>query len=513
VKDIEGLKLPKAPPDRIVRRFKKKLPGRVLKTLRADAARGDRSARLWALYGDLLDSGMSPEQVLVVVRDTVWNKYSGQKREMTQLWTEINKAKAVKEGSVGKKQRRKGKTDEARRRTDVEEDGTTRDERSRKRVRTGERAKGKNWDDAEDKFQKEADKGLEGYNDFMDTKLKKPGWLVEGVWSEGAHGVLAGEPKTYKSVISTDLAVSVASGTNFLNHFKIPSTGPVLMVNEENDPGEFQDRLYRIAEARGLGGRVNFSEDGDGMQLIGRERLPIHLMNNKQLDLTDPRWLRWLSRQCVNLELALIILDPFYLMTPGVDENSASQVGPILKNLLKIKQQHGVGIQLIHHYRKQNVQAPSYGATRMSGTGVFHRWFESAVYVEKTSDPSTVKLQPDHRGHSQQGTTRVTFDLGTEDDLEYNIIVHQSKADKAQLFARLRLLYKEQDVWKLDELRHAMGMSSSKTLKTMVRDTGGRIRIHRTGKQGRPSKIVTGPNVDLRKRREQSEQEWAEDKD
>ena len=37
-------------------------------------------------------------------------------------------------------------------------------------------------------------------------------WLVTGLWSEQAVGIVGGEPKCCKSFLALDLAVSVASG-------------------------------------------------------------------------------------------------------------------------------------------------------------------------------------------------------------------------------------------------------------------------------------------------------------
>jgi hypothetical protein len=52
----------------------------------------DRSARLWELECLLIEAGLSPEETLVVVRGTVWNKFRKQKREVEQLWREVMKA-------------------------------------------------------------------------------------------------------------------------------------------------------------------------------------------------------------------------------------------------------------------------------------------------------------------------------------------------------------------------------------------------------------------------------------
>jgi hypothetical protein len=478
VKELGDLKLPKAPPKRILRRYGNKVPARARKLLRMEEARGDRSERLWQLECDLLSAGMKPEQVLVIVRESVWNKYAGQRRELKQLWTEIGKAASSmaprKSGSAASRRKQNGS---ASRRKE--------DQRSAETSSTGSSSKKRKSSSSSST----SDRRLTTYKSFMSKRIERPGWMVEGVWSQAAHGVLAGEAKTYKSVISTDLAISVASGTHFLGTFPIPATGRVIMIQEENDPGEFQDRMQRIANSRGLGGSVHLSNNG--IRVKPSAELPIDVMNNRGFDLTSKTDMTWLARQCEKIQPALIILDPFYLLTPGVDENSQAQVTPILKNLLKLKQEFKVGIQIIHHYRKQNVMAPTSGAQRMSGTGVFHRWFESAVYVEKTSDETTVRLVPDHRGHAPQGAMRVTFDLGSEDDLDYWVNVYQAKADKAQMHNRLRDLMKEQDEWQLNELRVAMGISSTKALKQMIDDHAELIiEVRHSGMRGRPAKIV-----------------------
>lgn len=487
VRELGGLKLPKRTPKRIVAKYRKSVPARAMKLIKATEARGDRSERLWMLYQDLLSSGMKPEEVLVVVRASVWNKYAGQRRELRQLWTEVNKAKeSLRSKSKSSKSKSGPPSNSAK--------------PSAKQSSVGSK-KSRHTSNGSDNSSETSRRDLTTYSDFMSKKIKRPGWMVEAIWAEGAHGVLSGEPKAYKSVISTDLAISVASGTPFLETFEIPSTGPVIMIQEENDPGEFQDRFYRIANSRGLLGSADFSDKNGHFTLTPNADLPIYLLNNEGFDLTNKKDLNWLIRQCSKVKPELIVLDPFYLMTPGVDENSAAQVTPVLKRLLKIKQHFGVGIQIIHHYRKQNVMAPSQGAQRMSGTGVFHRWFESAVYVEKTEgDPSTVRLVPDHRGHAPQGAMRVTFDLGSEDDLHYQPLVYTAKADKADLHARLRNLMKEQDEWTLNELRKAMGMSSTKPLKQMIKDHNLIMVTRRTGERGRPAIVVKKPDAKYRTR-------------
>src|SRR5690606_39571048 len=74
---------------------------------------------------------------------------------------------------------------------------------------------------------------IENFNELMSDLSQYPGWLIEGFWTRRSHGIIAGEPKTFKSTIALDMAVSVASGTKFLGKFKRSERGPVLMVQNE----------------------------------------------------------------------------------------------------------------------------------------------------------------------------------------------------------------------------------------------------------------------------------------
>jgi hypothetical protein len=51
-------------------------------------------------------------------------------------------------------------------------------------------------------------------------------WLVQGLWSDQAVGILGGEPKCCKSFLALDLAVSVASGTPCLRRLLSSAPDP-----------------------------------------------------------------------------------------------------------------------------------------------------------------------------------------------------------------------------------------------------------------------------------------------
>lgn len=388
-KSLPDLKLPTADAARLYKRHRTKLGVEARRLLKAKRADADRSEVLWKLERMLLEAGIPPAQVYVMVQATVWNKFKGQRRERDQLWNEIQRA--------------------------VQSAGPT-SQITSPSPSSDSSSKQKNV------------RRMVGFDDFINKPTKKPMWMVEGIWSESAHGILAGEPKTYKSVLSTDLAISVASGTKFLDHFPVPQQGPVFMIQKENDEAEVQDRVMRIAWSKALVGQAKLTRSS--LSIDANADLPIRFLNNADFDLTDLADIRWLRRQIRKFRPVLVILDPLYLLAPGVDENSAHEMTPILEKLLRIKQTYDCGTLLVHHYKKQDAKSPIKGAARISGTGVFHRWFESALLLERPErDDARIRMTPEHRGHKPGGGVWAEFDLGTEADLHYSVSISRKHAD------------------------------------------------------------------------------------
>src|SRR5713101_6725142 len=74
-------------------------------------------------------------------------------------------------------------------------------------------------------------------------------WLVTGLWSEQAVGIVGGEPKCCKSFLALDMAVAVASGTPCLGRFPTVRRGRVLLFAEEDSLAVVRQRLVGIAAA------------------------------------------------------------------------------------------------------------------------------------------------------------------------------------------------------------------------------------------------------------------------
>lgn len=203
-------------------------------------------------------------------------------------------------------------------------------------------------------------------------------WLVTGLWSEQAVGIVGGEPKCCKSFLALDLAVAVASGTPCLRRFVVPRAGRVLLYAAEDALHIVRRRLDGIAHAAGLA-----LADLD-IQVITAPVL--------RLDLDADR--RNLADTVARLQPRLLILDPFVRLH-RIDENASGEVAPLLAYLRELQRRHSMAVIVVHHARKGGSGVRAGQALR--GSSEFHAWGDSNLYLRRDGDGEQLTLSVEHR--------------------------------------------------------------------------------------------------------------------
>src|SRR5437763_7199321 len=77
-------------------------------------------------------------------------------------------------------------------------------------------------------------------------------WLIDQLWTAQAVGIIGGTPKSYKTWMALEMAVSVASGSACLARFSVPSPGTVLLYAAEDSQATLRLRLESLAQHHGL---------------------------------------------------------------------------------------------------------------------------------------------------------------------------------------------------------------------------------------------------------------------
>lgn len=204
----------------------------------------------------------------------------------------------------------------------------------------------------------------------------KPQWLIEGLWTDQAVGILGGEPKCCKTFLALDMAVSVASGTACLRRFRVFRTAPVLLFPAEDSLPVVRKRLEGICAAAHT----------------PLEALPIYVITASRLLLDLPQDREKLRETVARINPALLILDPFIRLHRS-DENASKEVAPLLGYLRQLQRELNVAVLLVHHIRKGSTAKRPGQALR--GSSDLHGWGDSNLYLRRNN--TQLLLSVEHR--------------------------------------------------------------------------------------------------------------------
>ncbi len=210
----------------------------------------------------------------------------------------------------------------------------------------------------------------------LDTLPAEKQWLIESLWRASAVGIIGGEPKSYKSFLALQMAVSVASGKPCLHRFEPKRRGPVLVHAAEDAGHIVRQRLTGITSLTGC----------------KLQELPVHVVKTTSVRLDVDADRAALTATIAAIRPVLVVLDPFVRLH-RIDENNSGEVAPLLAYLRTVNREFGCAIILVHHMKKggHNMR----GGQALRGSSEFHAWGDSNLY-SKRSD-MRVMLEIEHR--------------------------------------------------------------------------------------------------------------------
>lgn len=346
---------------------------------------GQRSEVLYRLGCELLDAKIPMEDACEILRASAWNKFKGRQNELELIRTGLLKAYDAK--TAMPPQGRAARIEPGRL------DPTP-------------------------------------YAQLMGGLRSSPGWLIKDLWLKGSHGIVAGEPKSYKSTIALDMAASVASGRTLWGQFEVQEAGPVLIVQNENADWIQRDRLQKVMHSRNLLGKV-VRVTKEHVEVRWPKKLEIYSIDGKNFRLDSPEDRACLEESVKLIKPKLLILDPLYLMFSG-DLNQAQQLQPVLQWLLQLKNEHGVAIMLIHHFNKNGLSTR--GGQRLLGSTTLHGWTESGLFAQRAGENRVVTVEREFRAAGAMPRLELRFKMGEMGDPTYKVTMSEvDEGERAQL--------------------------------------------------------------------------------
>jgi hypothetical protein len=219
-------------------------------------------------------------------------------------------------------------------------------------------------------------------------------WLVEGLWAASAVGWIAGSPKSCKSWLGLDLAISVATSTPCLGTYPVVEPGRTLVYLAEDALPRVRERLSAISAHRGL----------------SLESLDLHVITAPSLRLDLAHDQVRLQKTVRELQPRLLLLDPLVRLH-RLDENAVGEVTQLLSYFRDLQRDLDLAIVLVHHTRK-NTSANQQAGQGLRGTGDLHAWSDSSLYLRRQR--ADIVLTIEHR--SEPTPPPVNLRLVSADD-------------------------------------------------------------------------------------------------
>lgn len=226
----------------------------------------------------------------------------------------------------------------------------------------------------------------------LPVQLPEKAWLVRELWSHLAVGFIGGQPKSGKTWLALDLAVSVASGTHCLGRFPVDQPGPTLAYLAEDSLPCVRERLAGLCAQR----------------QVSLASLDLHLIDTPTLRLDASEDQARLIQAISRLKPRLLILDPLVRLH-SLDENSATDISSLLGWLRALARTHQLAIVVVHHMSKKSRRQLGQS---LRGSSDLHAWADSSAYLTRQQDKLLLTLE--HRSSSARSPLPLQLALGPD---------------------------------------------------------------------------------------------------
>lgn len=211
---------------------------------------------------------------------------------------------------------------------------------------------------------------------LLESDVCEPPEIVEGLFRKGEKVLIGGRSKSMKSWAAIDLAISVSEGLPFWN--LKTQQGKVLIINLELQESTLKQRLKDICFAR----KVTMPSNVEILTLRGYPTSATLLLD-------------YLCKQ-TNRAYDVLIIDPLYKLTAGMDENAAGEMTNVMNIIDEIIKTTGAAVVIPTHFAKGDSSKKD-SIDRISGSGVFARDPDSIITITGLEEDKTFIIEANLR--------------------------------------------------------------------------------------------------------------------
>jgi len=304
----------------------------------------------------------------------------------------------------------------------------------------------------------------------LEIRPQEESWLIQQLWGRAAVGIIGGSPKTCKSWLGLDMAVSISSATPCLGRFAVQARGPTLVYLAEDALSMVRARLDALC----------------GHRRLDIRGLDLHAITAPSLRLDRERDRQRLKATLEQLKPRMLLLDPLVRLH-HLDENSAADISRLLGFLREMQRTFDTAIVLVHHASKKHRAQPGQA---LRGSSDLHAFGDSNAYLAhkqnqlvltlehraaKAPDPITLKLVSTPQGEHTHLEVRseISPDPSTTLSERALLVLHNASKPLSRKFLR--------DTLKVNNQRLGRALEALEKQEVIVHTARGWARVRSTG--------------------------------
>lgn len=253
-------------------------------------------------------------------------------------------------------------------------------------------------------------------------------WMVKDWVPSNTIAFLASPPGSFKTWLTFDLAISVASGLPFLDGSEVKETGPVLIVQQEDYHGQIAERLAVISLAKHKTMSASIKKDDYAFELPPSD-LPIYVHPDRALRFEDDDVMEAFSEVVADIRPKLVIIDPLY--SAADSEGYMANSIKYMMQLKRLRDQFGTSFLLVHHTKKS---AEDMGRQNMWGSQFLNAFLETGWQVRKLDgdDSKAIILSRHFKAAAAGPSQHISFDIDTSAKHHYRVAVREATEEEVE---------------------------------------------------------------------------------
>ena len=199
--------------------------------------------------------------------------------------------------------------------------------------------------------------------DAMNDKTPAPPQIInKGILPESAILLLHGSPKSGKSIMACNLALSLSSGIDWYD-FEIKRPYKTLVIQAEVNYHEERERFRVMLRGGEYNGSLDNMEFSDG----------------RGIDLLSEKGIKFINEKLIEFNPEIVIIDPLKDYHTK-DENSNTDMAVFMQRLRSLVNAFNISIILVHHSKKNN---EGFGGSNIRGASNIFGSVDSVIELKK----------------------------------------------------------------------------------------------------------------------------------